>query len=81
MLRTPLQRAVTGGVIAGLAFCVSAGLEFQLETTYRDLPDDGMMSMTMYNGLNCPIPKNITMYSKNDNDPNTKLSSITFDFR
>ena len=31
MLRTPLQRAVTGGVIAGLAFCVSAGLEFQLE--------------------------------------------------
>ena len=36
MLRTPLQRAVTGGVIAGLAFCVSAGLEFQLEVHSTD---------------------------------------------
>ena len=37
-----------------------------------------MMSMTMYNGLNCPIPKNITMYSKNDENP--RLSEISFDF-
>ena len=34
--------------------------------------------MTMYNGLNCPIPKNITMYSKND--ANERLSDISFDF-
>ena len=32
----------------------------------------------MYNGLDCPIPKNITMYSKNDENP--RLSEISFDF-
>lgn len=54
---------------------------FFLQTTYRTLPDDGMMSMTMYNGLNCPIPYNVTMYSKYDADAtNQRLSEITFDF-
>uniref|UniRef100_A0A0K2T106 Oligopeptide transporter 1 n=1 Tax=Lepeophtheirus salmonis TaxID=72036 RepID=A0A0K2T106_LEPSM len=51
ILRTPLQRIVVGGIIAGLSFGVSGVVELNLQKTYPKLPESGFSHVTLYNGL------------------------------
>lgn len=55
LLKRPLQRLSTGGMLAALAFVVSAILEFKLEGTYAVLPDAGESQLRIFNGLSCSI--------------------------
>jgi len=52
LCRTDLQKIVTGGVLAGIAFIVSGILELELVKTYPRLPEAGTMHLSIYNGLN-----------------------------
>lgn len=51
ILRTPLQKIVTGCALVALAFVMSGILELQLEKTYPDLPESGETHLTLHNGL------------------------------
>ncbi|XP_015515414.2 peptide transporter family 1 isoform X1 [Neodiprion lecontei] len=55
LLRTPLQKLTTGGLLAGIAFIISAIVELQLESTYPVLPSSGLAQVRVFNTLNCPI--------------------------
>lgn len=52
-VRRPLQKLVLGGILAGVAFIVSAILELQLEKTYAVVPGAGQAQLRIYNGLSC----------------------------
>ncbi|XP_054012778.1 peptide transporter family 1 isoform X1 [Hylaeus anthracinus] len=54
-LRTPLKKLTIGGVLAALAFVMSALVELQLETTYPVLPSEGVAQLRVFNTLNCPV--------------------------
>ena len=43
MLKTPLQRIVTGCFLCGLAFVASGVLELELKKGYPELPKDGQV--------------------------------------
>ena len=55
ILKTPLQRIVTGCLVCGLAFVVSGVLELQLKEGYPELPKDDQFKLLVHNGLDCPI--------------------------
>lgn len=55
-IRRPLQKLTLGGVLAGVAFVISAFVEIQLEKTYPLLPSPGVSQLRVFNGLSCDIP-------------------------
>lgn len=58
VLKTPLQRIVTGGVLAAVAFLISACISLALESTYPVLPSEGNGQIRIYNTLPCDISVN-----------------------
>ena len=52
---------------------------FLFQKTYPDLPTEGNMHFTVYNGFNCPIPHNISLYQKNEN--NEPINLVMLDFK
>lgn len=52
-VRRPLQKLTLGGILAGVAFIISAILELQLEKTYPVIPGVGEAQLRIYNGLPC----------------------------
>jgi len=54
-LLTPLQRIGAGGILAGVAFIISAIVELQLEPTYAKIPGSGMTQLHVINSLPCTI--------------------------
>ncbi|XP_069688351.1 peptide transporter family 1 isoform X3 [Periplaneta americana] len=55
LLKRPLQRLCVGGVLAAIAFIISAVVELQLEDTYAVLPQAGEAQLRIYNGFNCSV--------------------------
>ena len=56
ILKTPLQRIVTGCLLCGLAFVISGVLELQLKEGYPKLPEKGQTKLYIHNGLpDCTI--------------------------
>jgi len=55
LLKTPLQRVVTGCFLCGLSFVISGVLELELRKGYPDLPKDGQTKIFLHNGLQCPV--------------------------
>jgi len=55
LLKTPLQRVVTGCFLCGLSFVISGVLELELRKGYPDLPKDGQTKILLHNGLECPV--------------------------
>jgi len=55
ILKTPLQRIVTGCFLCGLAFVASGILELELRKGYPELPNDGQTKFFLHNGLDCSI--------------------------
>eukprot|EP00092_Neocalanus_flemingeri_P038886 GFUD01042334.1.p1 GENE.GFUD01042334.1~~GFUD01042334.1.p1 ORF type:complete len:749 (-),score=165.53 GFUD01042334.1:67-2313(-) len=55
LLKTPLQRVVTGCFICGLSFVISGVLELQLRKGYPDLPKVDQAKIFLHNGLECPV--------------------------
>lgn len=52
-IRRPLQKLTIGGILAGIAFLLSAAVEFELEKTYPVLPEAGEAQLRLYNGFKC----------------------------
>ena len=48
LLKTPLQRVVTGCFLCGLSFVISGVLELELRKGYPDLPKDGQVCIDWY---------------------------------
>ncbi|XP_063363292.1 peptide transporter family 1-like [Cydia amplana] len=61
MLVNPLHKLTLGGVLAGIAFIVSAVMEIYLKTTYPQLPTPGLAQLRIFNGN--PHSVNITNYN------------------
>jgi len=55
ILKTPLQRIVTGCFLCGMAFVASGILELELQKGYPELPKDSQTKFYIHNGLDCPI--------------------------
>ncbi|XP_012287395.1 peptide transporter family 1 [Orussus abietinus] len=55
-INTPLRKMTVGGLLAGLAFVVSALVELQLEKTYPIMPSPGVAQLRVFNPLNCNVP-------------------------
>jgi len=55
ILKTPLQRIVTGCFLCGMAFVASGVLELELQKGYPELPKDLQTKFYIHNGLDCPI--------------------------
>lgn len=58
LLKTPLQRVVTGCFLCGLSFVISGVLELELRKGYPDLPKLDQAKIFVHNGLDCPITFN-----------------------
>lgn len=52
-IRRPLQKLALGGIFAGIAFLISAAVEYKLEQTYPVLPQAGEAQLRMFNGFPC----------------------------
>ncbi|XP_047993013.1 peptide transporter family 1-like [Leguminivora glycinivorella] len=50
MLVNPLHKLTLGGVLAGIAFIVSAVMEIYIKTTYPQLPTPGLAQLRIFNG-------------------------------
>ncbi|CAH0548092.1 unnamed protein product [Brassicogethes aeneus] len=55
LLKTPLQKMCCGGLLAALAFGVSACISLWLESTYPVLPTSGNIQLRVYNPTNCDV--------------------------
>jgi len=55
LLKTPLQRVVTGCFLCGLSFVISGVLELELRKGYPELPKANQAKITLHNGLECPV--------------------------
>ncbi|VEN47916.1 unnamed protein product [Callosobruchus maculatus] len=55
LLTTPLQKMTCGGLLAAVAFAVSAILSVQLEKGYPVLPTDNNIQLRVYNPSPCSI--------------------------
>ncbi len=51
LLRTPLQKIITGGTLVGVAFVISAIVELELEDTYPHPPEVDEARLSFHNGL------------------------------
>ncbi|XP_054276764.1 peptide transporter family 1-like [Macrosteles quadrilineatus] len=61
LLERPLQRFTVGGLLAAVAFAMSAVLECNLETTYPVLPSPGLAQLRIFNGLECDVAFTLPM--------------------
>ncbi|XP_054276749.1 peptide transporter family 1-like [Macrosteles quadrilineatus] len=61
LLERPLQRFTVGGLLAAVAFAMSAVLECNLETTYPVLPSHGLAQLRIFNGLECDVAFTLPM--------------------
>jgi len=52
-LKRPLQKLTSGGILAGVAFLLSALVEMELEKTYPVLPQAHEAQLRIFNGLGC----------------------------
>ena len=52
-IRRPLQKLAMGGVLAGVAFVVSAFIEISLRPTYAVMPSSNEAQLRIFNGMNC----------------------------
>lgn len=57
-IKRPLQKLGIGGVLAAVAFVISAVVELQLQDTYAVLPQNGEAQLRIFNGLNCSATVN-----------------------
>jgi len=80
-LLTPLQRIVTGGLIAALAFTVSGFVELQLEPTYPQIPAVGLTRLDFINTLPCPVKFNYRGTAEGTVDLNATSFKIMNDLR
>jgi len=55
LLKTPLQRVVTGCFLCGLSFVISGVLELELRKGYPALPAVDQGKVFLHNGLPCPL--------------------------
>uniref|UniRef100_A0A0C9PUC0 Oligopeptide transporter 1 n=1 Tax=Fopius arisanus TaxID=64838 RepID=A0A0C9PUC0_9HYME len=53
---TPLKKLTTGGLLAAVAFILSALVELKLETTYPVLPTSGTAQLRIFNPRDCTLP-------------------------
>jgi len=58
LLKTPLQRIVTGCFLVAVAFIVSGILELQLKTTFPDIPSVSQVNPPMITILGLINPNN-----------------------
>lgn len=54
-IRRPLQKLAIGGILAGISFLISAGVEIELEKTYPVLPKSGEAHFRFFNTLPCDV--------------------------
>jgi len=52
-IKRPLQKLTLGGILAGIAFLLSAAIEVKLEATYPVLPQAGEAQLRIFNGFAC----------------------------
>lgn len=52
IFKTSLQRMACGGFLTAVAFFITAGISFALESTYPNLPDNGQCQLRVYNPSN-----------------------------
>ncbi|CAB3376602.1 Hypothetical predicted protein [Cloeon dipterum] len=55
VLQTPLKKMVLGGVLAGVAFLLSAGVEVAIDSTDAVTPFKGEAQLRLLNSLDCNI--------------------------
>ncbi|XP_077302119.1 peptide transporter family 1-like [Arctopsyche grandis] len=55
IIRKPLHKMILGGMLAAVAFIISAVVEIELEKTYPVLPGAGGSHLRMYNGYDCDL--------------------------
>ncbi|XP_071054882.1 peptide transporter family 1 isoform X2 [Onthophagus taurus] len=55
ILQTPLKRLVTGGLLAALAFIISACISLALEASMPRQPSPTEAHVRIYNNMDCPI--------------------------
>lgn len=55
LLKKPLQRLVTGGILAGLAFIISAIVELQIEVCFRIIYGNFLFGMLAIRIMVCDI--------------------------
>lgn len=59
-IKRPLQKLGIGGVLAAVAFVISAIVEIQLQDTYAVLPQSGEAQLRVFNGFNCQVSFNVS---------------------
>ncbi|ALC48233.1 CG2930 [Drosophila busckii] len=52
-IRRPLQKLTLGGILAGVAFCISGAVELNLEKTYPVLPYTNNAQLRIFNTEDC----------------------------
>ena len=52
-IKRPLQKLTIGGILAGIAFILSAVVEIYLEPTYAVIPGAGEAQLRIFSGINC----------------------------
>uniref|UniRef100_A0A1B6MAZ4 Oligopeptide transporter 1 n=2 Tax=Graphocephala atropunctata TaxID=36148 RepID=A0A1B6MAZ4_9HEMI len=55
LIRTSLQKLFWGGIIAAVAFAISAYVEYKVQGAYAVLPQAGESQLRIYNSYNCPL--------------------------
>ncbi|XP_078043528.1 peptide transporter family 1 isoform X2 [Augochlora pura] len=61
-MRSPLKKLTIGGLLAALAFVVSAVVEYKLEPTYAVLPTQGAAQVRFFNTLDCNVTVELDNY-------------------
>ncbi len=61
LLRTPLQKIITGGTLVGVAFVISAIVELELEDTYPHPPGADEARLSFHNGLSLGEPCSVNV--------------------
>jgi len=80
LLKTPLQKIVTGGFLAAVAFFISGGLDLVLESNYPTLPENDEFVLTAYKGLpnNCDDPT-LTLDFVRNSDKSPQQFNVSID--
>ncbi|XP_075230334.1 peptide transporter family 1-like [Lycorma delicatula] len=55
LLTRPLQKLSAGGILAAVAFFISALVELRLQGSYAVVPHMGESQLRIFNGLNCSV--------------------------
>ncbi|XP_054274827.1 peptide transporter family 1-like [Macrosteles quadrilineatus] len=55
LVKTSLRRLFWGGIIAAVAFAMSAYVEYKVQDSYAVLPQAGEAQLRIYNSYNCPL--------------------------